>query len=317
MSRSAPTSSVAPAESPLLKPLQMFLDWMSHDRRLSPNTVGGRRRDLEQFIAWCTETRIADLARIDLHAVRAYAARLRRAGRDARTIERHLSSLRAWFRYAVDERWISVNPALEVQAPKQAQRLPKTLSQGQIAGLLDGQWDDTPADWRDRAMIELFYSSGLRLAELLSLNLLDFTADLGEVRVTGKGTRTRILPVGGKARAALTQWLARRAVWVAGDEPAVFVSSRGSRIGRSTIAQRLHHHARRLGLDARLHPHRLRHSFATHLLEESSDLRAVQELLGHANLSTTQVYTHVDFKRLAQVYDQAHPRARRGKTSRA
>lgn len=301
-------------EAALAKALQAFLDWMTHDRRLSPNTVDGRRRDLQQFIAWCTGTRIADLARIDLHAVRAYAAHLRRAGRDARTIERHLSSLRAWFRYAVDERWMSVNPALEVQAPKQAQRLPKTLSQGQIGGLLDGGWDDTPADWRDRAMIELFYSSGLRLAELLGLNLVDFTGDFAEVRVTGKGSRTRILPVGGKARAALAEWLSRRAVWAAGDEPAVFVSNRGRRIGRSTIAQRLHHHARRLGLDARLHPHRLRHSFATHLLEESSDLRAVQELLGHANLSTTQIYTHVDFKRLAQVYDQAHPRAKRQKT---
>jgi integrase/recombinase XerC len=298
----------------LAKALQAFLDWMTHDRRLSPNTVGGRRRDLEQFIAWCTETRIADLARIDLHAVRAYAARLRRAGRDARTIERHLSSLRAWFRYCVDERWISVNPALEVQAPKQAQRLPKTLAQGQLTELLDGQWDDTPADWRDRAMIELFYSSGLRLAELHGLDLLALSSDLGEVRVTGKGSRTRILPVGGKARAALSEWMTRRVQWVPGDEQALFVTARGARIGRSTIAQRLHHHARRLGLDARLHPHRLRHSFATHLLEESGDLRAVQELLGHANLSTTQVYTHVDFKRLAQVYDQAHPRAKREKT---
>jgi integrase/recombinase XerC len=307
MSDAAPTAA-------LTRALQAFLDWMTHDRRLSPNTVGGRRRDLESFIAWCAETRIGELQRIDLHAVRAYAARLRRLGRDARTIERHLSSLRAWFRYAVNENWVGVNPALEVQAPKQAQRLPKTLAKDQLNKFLDDGWADTPADRRDRAMIELFYSSGLRLAELLGLNLLDLSSGLDEVRVTGKGSRTRILPVGGKAREALSQWLIRRLEWVRDDEQAVFVGSRGRRIGRSTIAQRLHHHARRLGLDARLHPHRLRHSFATHLLEESADLRAVQELLGHANLSTTQIYTHVDFKRLAQVYDQAHPRARRIKT---
>jgi integrase/recombinase XerC len=288
---------------------------MTHDRRLSPATVAGRRRDLQGFIAWCGENRIGDLDRIDLHAVRAYAARLRRLGRDARTIERHLSSLRAWFRHAVDERWMAVNPALEVQAPKQGQRLPKTISKGQLNAFLDGHWDDTPADRRDHAMIELFYSSGLRRAELQGLNLADIASDLSEIRVTGKGSRTRILPVGGKAREALAHWLARRGEWLRGDEPAAFLGSRGQRIALSTIAQRLHHHALRLGLDARLHPHRLRHSFATHLLEESGDLRAVQELLGHANLSTTQVYTHVDFKRLAQVYDQAHPRARRRKTA--
>ena len=307
MSEAEPTAA-------LTRALQAFLDWMTHDRRLSPNTVAGRKRDLTSFIAWCGENRIGELQRIDLHAVRAYAARLRRANRDARTIERHLSSLRAWFRYAVNESWMSVNPALEVQAPKQAQRLPKTLAKDQLQQFLDGDWADTPADLRDRAMIELFYSSGLRLAELLGLNLLDLSSALDEVRVLGKGSRTRILPVGGKAREALSQWLVRRLEWVHDDEQAVFVGSRGRRIGRSTIAQRLHHHARRLGLGARLHPHRLRHSFATHLLEESADLRAVQELLGHANLSTTQIYTHVDFKRLAQVYDQAHPRAKRAKT---
>jgi integrase/recombinase XerC len=156
-----------PATNAALDPaLQAFLDWMTHDRRLSPDTVGGRRRDLEGFIAWCTENRITELARIDLHAVRAYAARLRRLGRDARPIERHLSSLRAWFRYALDEGWMNINPALEVQAPKQAQRLPKTLARGQLNQFLDADWPDTPADLRDHAMIELLYSSGLRLAEL-------------------------------------------------------------------------------------------------------------------------------------------------------
>jgi len=277
--------------------LQAFLDWMTHERRLSPNTVAGRRRDLEGFIHWCGETRIGALSKIDLHAVRAYAARLRRLGRDARTIERHLSSLRAWFRYAVEQRGMATNPALEVQAPKPPQRLPKTLARDQLMPFLDGPWADTPADQRDRAMVELFYSSGLRLAELIGLDLPDLSSDLGEVRVTGKGSRTRILPVGAQARAALQSWLMLR----------TFLKQMRCK----RVAQRLHHHALRLGLDARLHPHRLRHSFATHLLEESADLRAVQELLGHANLATTQIYTHVDFKRLAQVYDQAHPRAKR------
>jgi len=306
------SGNVAAADTTVLDAeLQAFLDWMTHERRLSPNTVAGRRRDLEGFIHWCGDTRIGALSKIDLHAVRAYAARLRRLGRDARTIERHLSSLRAWFRYAVEQRGMATNPALEVQAPKPPQRLPKTLARDQLMPFLDGPWADTPADQRDRAMVELFYSSGLRLAELIGLDLPDLSSDLGEVRVTGKGSRTRILPVGAQARAALQSWLMLRSQWASAREPAVFVGQRGARIGRSTVAQRLHHHALRLGLDARLHPHRLRHSFATHLLEESADLRAVQELLGHANLATTQIYTHVDFKRLAQVYDQAHPRAKR------
>ncbi len=289
----------------------MFLAHLTHERRLSPNTVGGRQRDLESFLTWCADKRIDALQKVDLHAVRAYAAHLRRLERNAATIERHLSSLRAWFRHAVDERWIAANPALDVRGPKKNTALPKTLSREQLQQLLDAPWSGSDVDQRDRALIELFYSSGLRLAELHGLCVGDLSSDLGEVRVTGKGARTRIVPVGGKAREALRDYLVLRAATTPAGEDALFLSRRGQRLGRSTIAQRLHHHSRRTGLDSNLHPHRLRHSFATHLLEESGDLRAVQELLGHANLSTTQVYTHVDFQRLARVYDVAHPRARR------
>jgi integrase/recombinase XerC len=289
--------------------IDRFLGHLAHERRLSPATVAGRSRDLCYFAGWCEENRIA-FERIDLHAVRQYAARLRRLGRDPSTIERHLSSLRSLFRHAVDEGWLGANPAIDVRAPKKPRPLPKTLSREQLQTLLDTPPDDSALTPRDLAMIELFYSSGLRLAELQGLNLNDFSSDMDEVRVTGKGSRTRIVPVGGKAREALKRWLNQRLELAAADETALFVSVRGQRLSRASIATRLHHQARRVGLDSRLHPHRLRHSFATHLLEESGELRSVQELLGHANLSTTQIYTHVDFQRLARVYDDAHPRAK-------
>lgn len=297
--------------------IKHFLDHLRFERRLSANTLDGRRRDLSAFTRFTQAARYERLAQIDVHGVRAYAATLRRQGRDPATIARHLSSLRSLLAYAVNQNWLTHNPAAEVTAPKKVRALPKTLAREQIGALLDRRGDaaDETADarlaLRDRAIIELFYSSGLRLAELHGLDLLAFGTDFGEVRVTGKGSKTRILPVGGKARAALRDWLPARAELARPGEPALFVSRRGTRIARSTIALRLNQAARRAGLDARLHPHRLRHSFATHLLEESGDLRAVQELLGHASLSTTQVYTHVDFQRLARVYDDAHPRARR------
>jgi len=297
----------------LAEQLQQFLDHLRFDKRQSPATLGGRQRDLSNFVAHCKESRIDNVERVDLNVVRGYAARLRRLGRKPVTIARHLSSLRAFMRHAVDQGWIDSNPALEVPAPKAQKRLPKTLSREQLGSVLDGEHfkPGSLEDLRDRAVIELFYSSGLRLAELHGLDLDAFSSDMSEVRVLGKGSKTRIVPVGGKAREALQAWLLARPEIADAGEQALFVSRRGVRLARSSIAQRLHHHAASAGLDARLHPHRLRHSFATHLLEESSDLRAVQELLGHANLSTTQIYTSVDFQRLAKVYDAAHPRARK------
>jgi integrase/recombinase XerC len=298
--------------TPFAVELSQFLDHLRHERRQSPRTLDGRARDLAQFTRWCGEMRIAALSRLDAGGVRSYVARLRRDGRDPATVQRHLSSLRAWFRFLIERGELNHNPASDVSGPKKVRPLPKTLSRDQARMAVEAPaQEDSHVAARDRAMLELFYSSGLRLAELQGLDIDALSTGFDEVRVTGKGSKQRVVPVGRHAREALQAWLRVRAHLADDREAAVFVGSRGSRIARSTIAQRLHHWAQRAGLDTRLHPHRLRHSFATHLLEESSDLRAVQELLGHANLSTTQVYTHVDFKRLATVYDTAHPRARR------
>lgn len=292
--------------------LDRFLDHLRYERRLSPATIEGRARDLRHFLQWCATSKISAFTRLDAPAVRAYVARLRRDEREAATIERHLSSLRAWFRHAFEQGWIASNPAADVRAPRKPRPLPKTLSREQAKLVVEAPaGDDRLGAIRDRAILELLYSSGLRRAELLNLSERDFNADASEVRVTGKGSKQRVVPVGGPAREALAAWLRVRANWANDAEPALFVGRNGARLSGSSLAQRLHAWAQRSGLDTRLHPHRLRHSFATHLLEESADLRAVQELLGHARLSTTQIYTHVDFQRLAQAYDSAHPRARR------
>jgi len=304
------------SEAPVLADARTrFLDHLRFERRLSPATVGGRARDLSQFLVWCAAVRIDTFARLDSQAVRSYAGRLRRDGRDPSTLERHLSSLRSWFRFAIEQGWLTHNPATEVRAPKKARALPKTLTREQARTAVEAPVEaDGVEAQRDRAILELLYSSGLRRAELLNLSQADFSADHSEVRVTGKGSKQRLVPVGGPAREAIAAWLRVRANLAAADEPALFVGRNGTRLSTSTLAQRLHYWARRSSLETVLHPHRMRHSFATHLLEESGDLRAVQELLGHARLSTTQVYTHVDFQRLASVYDAAHPRARRKTT---
>lgn len=305
-------ASGAPTPGAYAEEIAAYLDYLRHERRLSPNTLAGRGRDLAAFSAWAAQVRLGPLAKLDTHTLRSYLSQLRRRDLDPSTIQRHLSSLRSWLRYGVERHWLQHNPAAELQAPKKSRPLPKTLSREQVVSVLEHPaTDDSGAAVRDRAIMELFYSSGLRLAELIGLDLEDFGTDFGEVRVTGKGAKTRIVPVGSQARAALRAWLLRRGEMADAGEKAVFVGRGGKRIGRSTVAQRMHHWARQAQLDTRLHPHRLRHSFATHLLEESGDLRAVQELLGHANLSTTQIYTHVDFQRLAKVYDAAHPRAKR------
>lgn len=295
--------------------LARFLDHLRFERRLSPATVNGRGRDLSSFLTWCATTRIETFARLDAQVVRSYAARLRRDGRDPATLERHLSSLRSWFRFAIEQGWLAHNPATDVRAPKKPRALPKTLTREQARIAVEAPAvEDSVEARRDRAILELLYSSGLRRSELLNLSHTDFSADGSEVRVTGKGSKQRLVPVGRHAREAIAEWLRVRANLAGTEEPALFVGSNGARLSASTLAHRLHYWARRSGLETVLHPHRMRHSFATHLLEESADLRAVQELLGHARLATTQVYTHVDFQRLASVYDAAHPRARRKTT---
>jgi integrase/recombinase XerC len=297
--------------TPLARHIGTYLERLRSVRRASPATVGGRRRDLARFAAWAGDAGLADPAQLDAHHVRGYVAALRRAKCSGATVRRHLSSLRGFFRHLVNHGELRFNPALEVRAPKQAQALPKTLTKEDVMRLVEAPAGEGAETARDRAILELFYSSGLRLAELHDLNADAFESDFSEVRVTGKGSKTRIVPVGRKAREALRAWLRQRAGLAAAGESALFVSRRGRRLSRGSIQGRLRHWARRAGLGVRVYPHRLRHSFATHMLEESRDLRAVQELLGHASIATTQVYTHLDFAHLARIYDSAHPRARR------
>jgi integrase/recombinase XerC len=247
---------------------------------------------------------------IDSQVVRQYAAARHRAGLAPKSLQRHLSAIRTWFRFRLREGDAKGNPADGVQAPKVRRRLPHTLDVDQVAHLLDLP-GDAPLDDRDRAIMELFYSSGLRLAELVALDVADVSRGDELVQVTGKGSKSRRVPVGRLARSALERWLKARAALARTGETALFVSNRGRRLSARSVEARLRQRAIEQGMPSHVHPHMLRHSFASHLLESSGDLRAVQELLGHADIGTTQIYTHLDFQHLAQVYDATHPRSRR------
>ncbi len=281
-----------------------YLERLRDARRLSVHTLDATRRDLLAFAEWLGERPL------DVHAVRGFLADQNRRGKSPASLHRYLSTLRGFLRHEVRAGHLEGNPADGVRAPKRDRPLPKTLSVDQVDSLMHAQGGD-PLAVRDLAMLELLYSSGLRLSELVGLDLHSFDSGFTQVRVLGKGRKERVVPVGTPARQALTHWLRERAAIAAPDEQAVFVGVRGRRLTQRTIQARLARWAERAGLDVRLHPHRLRHSFASHLLQSSGDLRAVQELLGHANIATTQIYTHLDFSFLSGVYDAAHPRARR------
>jgi integrase/recombinase XerC len=242
--------------------------------------------------------------------VRRYVAVLHAKGLAPRSLALALSAWRGYFRWLARHRGLASNPVLGIRAPKAPRPLPKALSVESAQRLLDGERETAPLAVQDAAMFELLYSSGLRVGELVALDLSDDPAQ-GEVTVTGKGSKTRTVPVGAKARQALESWLAARGGIAVPGEKALFVGARGKRISPSRVWQRLTAWAKRRGLAEHVHPHMLRHSFASHMLQSSQDLRAVQELLGHASISTTQVYTHLDFQALAKVYDAAHPRARK------
>ena len=291
-------------------PIGPFIAHLAHERRLAEHTLTNYRRDLERLAAWLTDTGTGAIDRLDAQRVRQYIAWRHRNGASGKTLQRELSSLRSLYRWLLREGRANANPAVGVRAPKTPRKLPVTLDADQLCSLLDHA-DDDLLTLRDTAMVELFYSSGLRLAELVGVNLGDIDMTEGELSVLGKGAKTRRVPVGTKAREAVQTWLRVRANLANVDESALFVSSRGTRIHPRTVQVRLAQWARTQGASRGLHPHLLRHSFATHLLESSGDLRAVQELLGHADIGTTQIYTHLDFQHLAQVYDQAHPRARK------
>jgi len=294
--------------------LERFLSHLAHERRLSQHTVDNYKRDLLKLQAFCDGRGIKDWPALDVHAVRGYVGALHRKAMNGRSIQRALSALRSFYTYLLREKQVRHNPARGITAPRAPRSLPRTLDVDQVGQLLNIEGSDV-LTCRDRAILELLYSSGLRLAELAGLDLEDLDLKDALVRVTGKGNRVRVVPVGRYARRALQQWLAQRKALAADNEPALFLGRHGRRLSRRAIQQRLRHWGIRQGLNTHVHPHRLRHSFASHLLESSGDLRAVQELLGHANIGTTQIYTHLDFQHLAEVYDKAHPRARKKSSS--
>jgi integrase/recombinase XerC len=293
-----------------------FLSHLNFERRLSSHTVSAYRHDLLTLSAFCERRGVKRWGALNNFQVRAFAAGEHAGGIAPRSIQRRLSAARTFYEYLMREGYVKNNPALDVRAPKTKKRLPATLDADQMGRLLDFRVDDTLSA-RDKAMMELFYSSGLRLSELQGLDVSAVDLQDRTVRVLGKGHKTRIVPVGRHAIAALKNWLTQRALTLKTPSAAsrhsgpLFVGKTGRPLSVRAVQLRVGIWAKRQGLTMHVHPHMFRHSFATHLLESSGDLRGVQELLGHADISTTQVYTHLDFQHLASVYDAAHPRARR------
>jgi integrase/recombinase XerC len=276
-------------DTPLLELIDKFLEHLGYERRLSQHTVNAYRRDLQAAAAFCDD-----------------AGR----GLSGHSIQRRLSALRSFYSFLLRENRVCNNPARDVRGPKSEQRLPACMDVDEVDQLLNIK-ADTPLAVRDLAMLELFYSSGLRLSELVLLDCNDVDLEQCTVEVTGKGRKTRILPVGKQACQALRRWLGERRALTHEDESALFVTRNGRRLSTRTVQKRIRQRAQKQCIGTAVHPHMLRHSFASHMLESSGNLRAVQELLGHADISTTQVYTHLDFQHLANVYDRAHPRAKK------
>ncbi|MDN3516650.1 tyrosine recombinase XerC [Aquisalimonas lutea] len=291
--------------------LERFDGHLASERRLATLTRRHYRRDLDALVQWCDQQGFAAWDELHGSHIRQFVADGHRRGLSGRSLQRRLAALRTFFGYLVREGELRQDPAAAIPAPKAGRRLPRTLDVDAVARLLDGlDPGDDPLLLRDLALFELLYSCGLRLSEAAALDRGGLDLAEGVVRVTGKGAKTRLLPVGRRARERLAEWLRARATLAGAEEPALFVSRRGGRLSARSIEDRLARLAGQL-LGEPIHPHMLRHSFASHLLESSGDLRAVQELLGHANIGTTQVYTHLDFQHLARVYDAAHPRARK------
>ena len=293
--------------------MDSFERHLRDERRLSAHTVAAYRRDVGRLCEFLTNPVLESWRDVNTAHIRSHIAARHRAGASGRTLARELSSIRAFFRYLQAEEVCAHNPAQAVSAPRSPKKLPRTLDTDAMAALMNTD-DEGPLAVRDSAMLELFYSSGLRLGELVALELRDLDLHDAVVLVRhGKGDKSRRVPVGGKAREALSLWLAVRRTMTGSAEQSLFVGQRGRALSARSVQLRLRRRAQRNGAGVHLHPHMLRHSFASHLLESSGDLRAVQELLGHADIASTQVYTHLDFQHLAKVYDRAHPRARRSR----
>ena len=305
--------------------LTRFRRYLSSERQLSAHTDQSYARDLAALVRFCDREGIAEWGALDSQHVRRFAAHSHKGGLSPRSIQRRLSAVRSFYAFLLREAAaeaaggrrarrggrVRVNPALEVRAPKAPRRLPQTLDADQMARLLQIPAQGDPLISRDRALMELLYSSGLRLAELVGLDVSSLDLKDGVVHVLGKGRKARIVPVGRLALRALRAWLQERAAFARPDENALFVGRNGARLGPRAVQVRVALWARRQGLGVHVHPHLFRHSFASHLLESGGELRGVQELLGHAAISTTQIYTHLDFQHLARIYDATHPRARR------
>jgi len=287
--------------------LQGFLAHLRHERGLSQNTAQNYARDVRKLLALAGDTPLAD---IHPHQARRFIAQLHGRGLEGRTLARTLSAWRTFYRYLARDHAVASNPFQGLRPPKAPKALPKALSPDEAARLVELPGEQ-PMTVRDRAMFELFYSSGLRLSELTGAKLGELDLRQGTVRVTGKGSKTRVVPVGAFAQRALQQWLGVRSALATPEQLALFVGLTGLPVSARTVQRRLRTWALRQGLTQHVHPHMLRHSFASHVLQSSGDLRAVQEMLGHASISSTQVYTHLDYQYLAKVYDSAHPRAKK------
>lgn len=287
-----------------------YLRYLHDERRYSTATIESYQRDILQFKEFINAINVTDCCEVDSLHVRNFAGSRRRRGVSARSLHRSLSAIRGFYNFLQREQLVENNPVADVSAPRMEKKLPDLLDVDEINRLLT-EGPQNPLRLRDHAMMELMYSSGLRLAELVNLNIGAIDLSQGQVHVLGKGNKSRYIPIGAAACKVLRRWLDARPNIAAENELAVFVNNRGKRLSPRAVQQRLAQLGREQGLDRHVHPHMLRHSFASHLLESSGDLRAVQELLGHADISTTQIYTHLDFQHLAQVYDRAHPRAKK------
>ncbi|MFI4955685.1 MAG: tyrosine recombinase XerC [Gammaproteobacteria bacterium] len=288
--------------------LLKYIDYCRYERAFSALTCESYAADCQRFFDYLKKHDISDKTILPIH-IQQWLMTTHGEGKSPRTLARALAALRGFFKFCINHQFLTLNPADGIKVPKETKSLPKTLDVDQIQALLDSP-TLSDIEYRDLVILELFYSSGLRLSELVSANINDFDFKAGLLRVTGKGKKTRIVPVGTKAMDALQRWMKTRALWNP-EHDAMFITQQGRRLGARAVQKRVALFGQKHGLSVPLHPHQLRHSVASHLLESSQDLRSVQEFLGHANLSTTQIYTALDFQHLAQVYDQAHPRAKK------
>lgn len=300
---------------PFQDDLSLFYQFLKSEKQYSQHTLSNYQRDIARFMAFCQVQQLSQWKQLDEQHVRQFVSQVHRQGLGGKSIQRLLSALRRLFRFLQVNRKIDNNPATHVRAPKTQRKLPNVMPPQQLDHLLNNTSDD-PLKVRDYAILELLYASGLRLGELISLNISDINWQDKYLSVLGKGKKERRCPFGGQAEKALKKWLKCREMFIKSEQEAVFVSNRGSRISASSIRARMQKLCLEKGIDQRVYPHLMRHSFASHLLEASQDLRAVQELLGHAHLKTTQIYTHLDFQQLAKTYDAAHPRAQKSESQK-